>query len=67
MSQDLARAFLLDRLGLRGAFWPEAEAAKRAVGLGMMQIDSIRSTGLRNHEIAWAARTDAPIAQHYDV
>lgn len=67
MSQDLARAFLLDRLGLRGPFWPVAEASRRAVGLGMMQIDSIRSTGLRNHEIAWAARTEAPIAQLYDL
>lgn len=67
MSQDLARAFLLDRLGLRGSFWPVKEASKRAVGLGMMQIDSIRSTGLRNHEIAWAARTDAPITQLYDI
>ncbi|WP_374653168.1 DNA glycosylase AlkZ-like family protein [Dongia sp.] len=67
MSQDLARAFLLDRLGLRGPFWPRAEAAGRAVGLGMMQIDSIRSTGLRNHEIAWATRTDAPISDLYDV
>ncbi|MBK8160344.1 MAG: winged helix DNA-binding domain-containing protein [Rhodospirillaceae bacterium] len=67
MSQDLARAFLLDRLGLRGAFWPAKEASARAVGLGMMQIDSIRSTGLRNHEIAWVARTDAPIAELYDV
>lgn len=67
MSQELARAFLLDRLGLRGAFWPRAEAKARAVGLGMMQIDSIRSTGLRNHEIAWAARTDAPIAELYEL
>jgi uncharacterized protein YcaQ len=67
MSQELARAFLLDRLGLRGPFWPQGEAPKRAVGLGMMQIDSIRSTGLRNHEIAWAARTDAPISDLYDL
>ena len=67
MSQELARAFLLDRLGLRGAFWPREEAKARAVGLGMMQIDSIRSTGLRNHEIAWAARTDAPIAELYEL
>lgn len=67
MSQELARAFLLDRLGLRGAFWPRGEAKARAVGLGMMQIDSIRSTGLRNQEIAWAARTDAPIAELYEL
>jgi len=31
----------------------------------MIQIDSIRVNGLRNHEIAWAARTDAPIADLY--
>ncbi|TDQ83122.1 hypothetical protein A8950_1407 [Dongia mobilis] len=67
MSQELARAFLLDRLGLRGAFWPRERAKAGAVGLGMMQIDSIRSTGLRNHEIAWAARTDAPIGDLYDL
>lgn len=67
MSQELARAFLLDRLGLRGPFWAREEAGRRAVGLGMMQIDSIRSTGLRNHEIAWVARTDAPISDLYDV
>ncbi len=67
MSQELARAFLLDRLGLRGPFWVREAAGRRAVGLGMMQIDSIRSTGLRNHEIAWAARTDAPIDDLYDV
>ncbi|WP_374377392.1 DNA glycosylase AlkZ-like family protein [Dongia sp.] len=67
MSQDLARAFLLDRLGLRGPLWRAEDAGKRAVGLGMMQIDSIRSTGLRNHEIAWMARTDAPIASLYDL
>src|SRR5690349_13364922 len=67
MSQELARAFLLDRLGLRGAYWKAEEAGARAVGLGMMQIDSIRSTGLRNHEIAWITRTDAPIAALYDL
>lgn len=67
MSQELARAFLLDRLGLRGPYWSAKDASKRAVDLGMMQIDSIRSTGLRNHEIAWITRTDAPIAQLYDI
>lgn len=67
MSQELARAFLLDRLGLRGPFWSREEAKLRAVGLGMMQIDSIRSTGLRNHEIAWIARTEAPIADLYEL
>lgn len=67
MTQELARAFLLDRLGLRGPYWRVDEASKRAVGLGMMQIDSIRSTGLRNHEIAWIARTDAPVDNLYDL
>ncbi len=67
MSQELARAFLLDRLGLRGPYWNAADAPAKAVGLGMMQIDSIRSTGLRNHEIAWVTRTDAPIPMLYDL
>jgi uncharacterized protein YcaQ len=31
----------------------------------MIQIDSIRVNGLRNHEIAWAARTDAPVEDLY--
>src|SRR5262245_23153677 len=31
----------------------------------MIQIDSIRVNGLRNHEIAWAARTDAPVEELY--
>jgi uncharacterized protein YcaQ len=56
------RAFLLDRLALRGPFWEAAEAAARLVDLGMVQIDSIRVTGLRNQELAWAARADAPAA-----
>jgi uncharacterized protein YcaQ len=66
-SPDEIRAFMLDRLGLRGAFWSPDEAAGRAVDLGMIQIDSIRRTGLRNHEIAWVSRTEAPVAGFYDL
>ncbi|HET6157846.1 MAG TPA: crosslink repair DNA glycosylase YcaQ family protein [Dongiaceae bacterium] len=60
-----ARAFILARLGLSGPLWPAARAAEEAKKLGMIQIDSIRVNGLRNHEIAWAARTDAPVADLY--
>jgi uncharacterized protein YcaQ len=60
-----ARAFILARLGLAGPLWPAARAADEARKLGMIQIDSIRVNGLRNHEIAWAARTDAPIEALY--
>lgn len=67
MSNEFARAFLLDRLGLRGPMWSADRAADQALRLGMIQIDSIRVCGLRNHEIAWASRTDAPIAALYDL
>jgi uncharacterized protein YcaQ len=60
-----ARAFILGRLGLSGPLWPAERAADEAKKLGMIQIDSIRVNGLRNHEIAWAARTDAPVEQLY--
>lgn len=60
-----ARAFLLARLGLSGPLWPAERAADEARTLGMIQIDSIRVNGLRNHEIAWAARTDAPVEELY--
>lgn len=60
-----ARAFILARLGLSGPLWPAERAAEEAKSLGMIQIDSIRVNGLRNHEIAWAARTDAPIESLY--
>ncbi|MGH6891403.1 MAG: DNA glycosylase AlkZ-like family protein [Dongiaceae bacterium] len=62
---SLARAFVLARLGLSGPLWPAERAAEEARALGMIQIDSIRVNGLRNHEIAWAARTDAPIESLY--
>ena len=67
MSNELARAFLLDRLGLRGPLWSAEQAPGQALRLGMIQIDSIRVCGLRNHEIAWASRTDAPVASLYDL
>jgi hypothetical protein len=60
-----ARAFILARLGLSGPLWPAERAAEEATRLGMIQIDSIRVNGLRNHEIAWAARTDAPVEDLY--
>ena len=59
------RAFLLHRLGLRGPFWSAAQSMDRAVDLGMIQIDSIIRTGLRNHEIVWVARSNAPVADFY--
>lgn len=60
-----ARAFVLGNLGLSGPLWAPEKAAEEARALGMIQIDSIRVNGLRNHEIAWAARTDAPIEELY--
>jgi hypothetical protein len=59
------RAFLTDRLGLRNGFWRPEDSIARAQELGMIQIDSIRITGLRNHEIAWASRSDGPVADFY--
>jgi uncharacterized protein YcaQ len=67
LSDAELRAFLLDRLGLRGDFWRAEEAADRARDLGMIQIDSIRISGLRNHEIVWAARTGEGPAGFYDL
>src|SRR5882672_8472798 len=61
------RRFLLDRQGLWGSFWPEQDATARAVDLAMWQIDSIRITGLRNQEIAWAARSASAPSHFYDL
>jgi uncharacterized protein len=61
------RRFLLDRQGLWGSFWPEEQATARAVDLAMWQIDSIRITGLRNQEIAWAARSASAPSHFYDL
>jgi uncharacterized protein YcaQ len=58
-------AFLLDRLGLRGPLRADGAAAAWLPELGMVQIDSIRVTGLRNHEIAWLARAEAPVGDFY--
>ncbi|MFO1060419.1 MAG: crosslink repair DNA glycosylase YcaQ family protein [Dongiaceae bacterium] len=58
-------AFLLDRLGLRGPLRDGAAGAGWLPELGMVQIDSIRVTGLRNHELAWLARAEAPVAGFY--
>jgi len=59
------RRFLLDRLGLAGPLRPAAEAPALATDLAMIQIDSIRVTGLRNHELAWLARSEATVAEFY--
>jgi uncharacterized protein YcaQ len=59
------RRFLLDRLGLAGPLRPAAEASALATDLAMIQIDSIRVTGLRNHELAWLARSEATVAEFY--
>lgn len=67
VSQAELRAFLLDRLGLRGPFWQAAESAAAAQALGMWQIDSIRVSGLRNHELAWIARAEGPPSGFYDL
>ncbi|HSY85012.1 MAG TPA: crosslink repair DNA glycosylase YcaQ family protein [Verrucomicrobiae bacterium] len=59
------RRFLLDRLGLAGPLRPAAELPALAAELAMIQIDSIRVAGLRNHELAWLARGEAGVADFY--
>ena len=59
------RRFLLDRLGLSGPLASAAELPALAADLGMIQIDSIRVAGLRNHELAWLARGGATVADFY--
>jgi uncharacterized protein len=54
---ELAR-FLLRVHGLSGPLAPRDAAAETIQRLGMVQIDSIRSTGLRNQELAWLARAE---------
>jgi uncharacterized protein YcaQ len=61
------RRFLLGRLGLSGGYWNAAEAEAEAIRLGMWQMDSIRVSGLRNQELAWAARSDTPPRGFYDL
>lgn len=65
VSASELRRFLLDRLGLAGPLRPASEAPKIASDLAMIQIDSIRITGLRNHELAWLARSEASVAEFY--
>jgi uncharacterized protein YcaQ len=60
------RAFLLDRLGLLGPLWTADMATAGARELAMLQMDSIRVCGLRNHELAWVARTEAGVPALYD-
>jgi uncharacterized protein YcaQ len=59
------RRFLLERLGLAGPLRPAAEAPGLAADLAMIQIDSIRVTGLRNHELAWLARSESSVGDFY--
>jgi uncharacterized protein len=59
------RRFLLDRLGLRGPLARTTELPNLAAELAMIQIDSIRVAGLRNHELAWVARGEAAVADFY--
>jgi uncharacterized protein YcaQ len=59
------RRFLLDRLGLSGPLRPSATLPALAAELAMIQIDSIRVAGLRNHELAWLARGEASVADFY--
>ncbi|WP_372425699.1 DNA glycosylase AlkZ-like family protein [Salinarimonas chemoclinalis] len=54
---EAARRFLCERLGLAGAHWVDAAPLAR---LGMVQIDTIRIAGGRNHELVLAARADVP-------
>lgn len=67
VSQGELRAFLLDRLGLRGPLWQPPEASAAARSLGMWQIDSIRVSGLRNQELAWIARAEDRPSGFYDL
>ena len=59
------RRFLLARLGLAGPLKSAAELPALAAELAMIQIDSIRVAGLRNHELAWLARGEATVADYY--
>jgi hypothetical protein len=58
---ELAR-FLLHAHGLLGPLAPRAAAANAVARGAMVQIDSIRSTGLRNQELAWLARAEGEAA-----
>ncbi len=60
------RAFLLERLGLLGPLWSPERATAGALDLAMIQMDSIRVCGLRNHELAWVARAEAGVPALYE-
>lgn len=66
VSASELRAFVLERLGLLGPIWSAARASAAARDLGMIQMDSIRVCGLRNHELAWVARTEASVPALYE-
>jgi uncharacterized protein YcaQ len=66
VSASELRAFVLERLGLLGPIWSAERASATARDLGMIQIDSIRVCGLRNHELAWVARTEASVPALYE-
>jgi uncharacterized protein YcaQ len=66
VSASELRAFVLERLGLLGPIWSAERASAAARDLGMIQIDSIRVCGLRNHELAWVARTEASVPALYE-
>ena len=59
------RRFLLERLGLAGPLKSAAALPALAADLAMIQIDSIRVAGLRNHELAWLARGEGSVADFY--
>src|SRR5262249_40882724 len=60
-----AARFLCAKLGLAGPLWTAEEAPLRMADLAMLQIDSIIVTGLRNHELAWLARSRGLAADFY--
>jgi uncharacterized protein YcaQ len=62
-----ARHYVLAQLALAGPMLASSAMKDAAHDLGMIQIDSIRVCGLRNHEIAWAARGDATTQDYYDL
>ncbi|MGJ3262707.1 MAG: DNA glycosylase AlkZ-like family protein [Salinarimonas sp.] len=57
IESEAARRFLCERLGLAGPHWTDATPLAR---LGMVQIDTIRIAGGRNHELVLSARADVP-------
>jgi hypothetical protein len=62
--KDVSR-FLLSKLGLYGRFWPNNDFWGKVTSLGMLQLDSIRITGLRSHELSLLARAET-FARQYE-